>query len=715
MKTPSISVIIAAHREGLIAHKTILSVQRAAKVLSSHGYTYEIIVTVDNGDQETLNYLSRYDSSSDISVHRVNFGDLALSRNYGVQVAKSEYIATVDADDLISENWLLDGLKTIQQSETPAVLHTHYSVNFGTKDIIWEKFDSRSKEEDAVIMTWANRWDSAVIAPRSVFEQFPYETNTDGYGSEDWHFNSQTLAAGIAHQVVPETVLFVRRKDISLMTEQAANRKTVRYTDLLDIDFLKNIDTSKYITIDNQPTPRSSTLLSEVRSVTIKTLRKAHRIAKKSDLYKRSTKSLISQLKTVNKSTQNHFPGWLVTEWRNIHSIEKEIFPDNNLLNSIELYHSEMYELGAIFTEMCKSLKKKPSYLLFVPSLSPGGAELVALRYARKIKNQHPDWNIAVIATERGTNEWINRLPYGIDFIDFGTLTEGLSESLRMHLLARLIVQSEASHIHIAQSPLMFKFTELHKQLLSPLSVYAFAFCEDLDDQGRVAGHIHSGLPGAYSVVDKIFTDNKAVADQLVAEYAFDAKKFKVHYQPVEYSTLEPKKKINKKDVRILWASRIAKQKRPDLLVNIAKKLPENISIDMYGSFHEGYSRLDFESVDNLTYKGTFNGLTSIPISNYDIFLYTSENDGIPNIILEATSLGLPIISSNAGGISEFISESTGYLIKDREDINSYIHAIKELINDDVQRKDIVKNAQEKMITQHSVEKFTQSIKKDVR
>ena len=49
---------------------------------------------------------------------------------------------------------------------------------------------------------------------------------------------------------------------------------------------------------------------------------------------------------------------------------------------------------------------------------------------------------------------------------------------------------------------------------------------------------------------------------------------------------------------------------------------------------------------------GGFKGINSIETSNYDIYLYTSQTDGVPNILLEVASKVIPIVSSNIGGIS---------------------------------------------------------------
>lgn len=714
---PTLSIIVAAHREGLIAHKTMLSLQRAAEMIRAAGVKYEVIITVDNGDQVTHEYFNRYENDKNITVHKVSFGELAASRNYGVSIAKGDYIATLDADDLVSVNWFVDSINLLKTLTTDSVLHTQYSINFGTQDVIWEKFNSKSKEEDAVIMTWANRWDSAVIAPRSVFEKFPYQPNNGGYGSEDWHFNSETLADNIPHIVTPETILFVRRKDVSMMTVQAADRRTVRFTNLLDFDSLRKIDTSHYTDVAHtSKSPTAPLLMEKAKVFTKNSLRYVHRKAKNVPVYRRGTQKLIATVKSAQQPEAMRFPTWLMDEWRAVHQIDKSIFPDEHLVQNIPLYHSEMYELGVTFVNLAKHLTKKPDYIIFIPHLTKAGAELVALHYIRAIKKAHPTWNLAIVATELGDNSWREQLPNDVDFVPYGEMTHHLPEQLRLQLLARFIVQSQATHLHISQSPLMFRFAELYKTLLVPYIVYAFAFCEDTDNQGRIAGHVHSGLPYAYDTIDTIFTDCAAIAQSLQTEYGYDDSKFITHYQPVT-TKIQPARirPEGSRTLRVLWASRIAKQKRPDILVEIAKRLDGSaISIDVYGSFQDGFSQDLFKGLNAIAYKGTFNGIDSIPTHQYDAFVYTSENDGIPNIILETSAKGLPVIAPDVGGISEFITDKTGILIDTPDDVDAYIQALQLLSLDERLRKSLVSAAQKKLATQHALKRFEELVSQDV-
>jgi glycosyltransferase involved in cell wall biosynthesis len=400
-----------------------------------------------------------------------------------------------------------------------------------------------------------------------------------------------------------------------------------------------------------------------------------------------------------------------------MHAIDKGVFPDEQLLPIIPRYISEMYELGVAYQRLSRYVTRLPDYVFVVPHLIAGGADLVILNYVRMLRKLHPDWKILLIATDNTPSPWAERLPKDVDFMPFGEVcaASGIWQDLHLQLFARLIVQLRSKKIHIIQSALGFSFAQKYKSLLSKndFEVYGCAFCEDIDDEGRFIGHIHSGLPYAYPALGRIFTDNQAVIDQLTYEYGFEPGNLTVHYQPAEVDQITPPKQEASSPRRILWASRISKQKRPDIVKRVAEKLdPEKYTIDVYGSLHNDFTPEYFEGVPALRYKGGFNGLSSIRMDAYDLFLYTSANDGVPNILLGVAACGIPIIASNAGGVGEFIeNDRTGKLITPIDDIGAYLDAIEELGNQPDKAAELARNAQALLQERHSEAAFERSIR----
>jgi glycosyltransferase involved in cell wall biosynthesis len=66
----------------------------------------------------------------------------------------------------------------------------------------------------------------------------------------------------------------------------------------------------------------------------------------------------------------------------------------------------------------------------------------------------------------------------------------------------------------------------------------------------------------------------------------------------------------------------------------------------------------------------------------FDLFLLSSRREGICNSLLEAMAMGLPVVTTDAGGTRELVLDGqTGYILS-REDAHGLARAIIKLIND---------------------------------
>ena len=144
------------------------------------------------------------------------------------------------------------------------------------------------------------------------------------------------------------------------------------------------------------------------------------------------------------------------------------------------------------------------------------------------------------------------------------------------------MVQTEPKQIPNAHSTLGFDFVQNYQELLSDVRLDAAIFLEHKLPNGHRTGQVHSHLPSAAEQMTRIAADTKYLIPKLVEEYAYDPARFVTHYQPTREpaSTYQPKETATKK---ILWASRVSQQKRPDLVLAIADQLPDDVTIEMYG------------------------------------------------------------------------------------------------------------------------------------
>ncbi len=125
------------------------------------------------------------------------------------------------------------------------------------------------------------------------------------------------------------------------------------------------------------------------------------------------------------------------------------------------------------------------------------------------------------------------------------------------------------------------------------------------------------------------------------------------------------------KDQDFVWAisGKTSLIKGVDFLVLLLRELPEDIKIIWIGGEENtGIYYYAKKAVENI-YPGRvkFLGAQSTEYYNYlnsaDGFLLLSREDSFPLVMLEAASLGKPIVGFNSGGISEFVKENTGIVV----------------------------------------------------
>ena len=354
-------------------------------------------------------------------------------------------------------------------------------------------------------------------------------------------------------------------------------------------------------------------------------------------------------------SARETLPEWLFNEWNDINVIEPKLFPDSQLLDSIPFYYINNSTLSKNYIDMCYKYGNDVSHVFLAPWIKTGGAELVMFNYINAlIKSKLAD-NIVLILTRDADLEWQDKLPPSVRIIELGKNCSSLSPDKQEKLLATFLTQMSPKIIHNINSDLGYRiFTKFGETLSQVSNLFISVFCEDITIEGKITGYPFMYLPNCIDNLTGIFLDNQNFIDKLCNIYAFDKNKFHVHYQPIKLCKAKDIPVINKDYFNILWAGRLDRQKKPDILLKIAEKckgLP--FKFHVYGSavLDKNKYETKLSTLPNIVYYGKYDRLFSLDTSKYDIFLYTSQWDGLPNVILEAMACGLPVIAPKIGGI----------------------------------------------------------------
>ncbi|NNE32696.1 MAG: glycosyltransferase family 4 protein [Winogradskyella sp.] len=160
------------------------------------------------------------------------------------------------------------------------------------------------------------------------------------------------------------------------------------------------------------------------------------------------------------------------------------------------------------------------------------------------------------------------------------------------------------------------------------------------------------------------------------------------------------------KDIRLLWVRSFSTIYNPELAIKVLEKLKEKrfkasltmVGPEVDGSFSE-VKKLAKKKGLNVEFTGQLSKQEWIALSkNHNIFINTTNIDNTPVSVIEAMALGLPIVSTNVGGLPFLINREEGILIEPNN-VTAMVQAVLKLNNNQKFKDIIVSNARRKAET----------------
>jgi glycosyltransferase involved in cell wall biosynthesis len=253
-----------------------------------------------------------------------------------------------------------------------------------------------------------------------------------------------------------------------------------------------------------------------------------------------------------------------------------------------------------------------------------------------------------------------------------------------MAVLLRLLQAVRPEVLHIINSDLSWRLLDRHGERVRRLTrIFGSIFCVQRDYTTQVPiGYAANYLGVARLYCESLLTDNaffqRDAAQVIPGVGAISAVTI---YNPLAWSsegseTTEHKELDLPSVPTVLWAGRLDKQKRADLLFDIAEQMPD-VRFCVFGSAVTD-GEVPMRPLPNVDFRGEFRAPSELfREGGYHAYVYTSHEDGLPNILLEIGAYGVPIVAPAIGGIPELISDETGILLSAEADANAYATALR--------------------------------------
>ena len=208
----------------------------------------------------------------------------------------------------------------------------------------------------------------------------------------------------------------------------------------------------------------------------------------------------------------------------------------------------------------------------------------------------------------------------------------------------------------------------------------------------------------AFIKVQKVFFENKGNAGEFLKRRIVKKKKIKVlngagvnleHYSYTEY----PETNV----IHFLYLGRIMEEKGVNELFwamkRLKKEFGDKVILDIVGFFEEEYK----ETIEDLVEKSIakFHGFQKETRPWYGMahcVVLPSYHEGMSNVLLEASAMGRPVITSNIPGCKEAVDEGkTGFLCQVKDEESLYEKMKEFLLLPDEEKKQMGINARKYM------------------
>lgn len=299
----------------------------------------------------------------------------------------------------------------------------------------------------------------------------------------------------------------------------------------------------------------------------------------------------------------------------------------------------------------------------------------------------------------------------------------GFIETMTLKLASRYTIKSVSSisskplrFLHMIISVLRYR-NVCEVVLVDVFSTQAFWFAYAI---GRLCSFlkvpyipiIHGGdfvnrLGRSKKFCDHLFFKSYAnIAPSKFLEYHLQKANYQVRYIP-NFIELEnyPFKLREKINPRILWVRAFHKIYNPMLAVEAVSRIKRpNLELCMVGSDTDGTRTIVEEYIKELkleemvTLTGRLLKKDWIKLSSqFDIFINTTTIDNMPVSVIEAMALGLPVVSTNVGGIPYLFEHEKDGILVPSNNAEAMADAILSLLDNPDQSVNISSQARKKV------------------
>ncbi len=642
---------------------------------------FEIIVLLENDEKLIKDIVNNCVIAK--AYQNIQFVHTAQNDNWkeiGLNLAKGKSIAFLNGFDLISKNYF--NLSTVKDTKHTVYL-PEYIIYFDEGAYILELNDYKVDN----LITLGTFLTGSKESLRKIYQGYDLSSNSE-----------------IPFKINKNAIYFARLTENLNTNNNLLLFKAQRPRNINEINQDIEKSSSHNINLDKNKPSRFKNKLKQINAIIFN-----KNLA--------NTQEKLTGFNQIPSQIDQNKENFLINEWKAIHELEPITFPANWIFKQYKKCLIPDSRMQECYSTLLDRYPKHSEYLFIIPSLNIGGADIVAINYINFLNANAK--KVTVLTVDKTESKWQSKLDPKVTFIELGNLFCDLDYISIKMLLLKLIINLRPPKIHNINCLMAYElFNEYGKIIALKSRLFISIFAYGINAQGRKGGYLVYHLRNVFDYVSAVFTDNKTIIDYCVNTLGLDAGKFYTHYQSVKSINNQAKEFNYLKNLKVVWASRLVPEKKIDVLYDVLKQTQDlPLAFFIYGNIdNDNIEFLDkLKELKNVSYMGSYNDFSQISSQNYDLFLYTSNWDGLPNVILEAMATGLIVIAPDVGGIKEVIDNlKNGFIIDNdtsENQVSKYVDIFKRITNKEFDLSALRNSALAKIQNQHSCDTFGKAIK----
>ena len=372
-------------------------------------------------------------------------------------------------------------------------------------------------------------------------------------------------------------------------------------------------------------------------------------------------------------------------------------------------------QMAALRLSQLEAGSRRARVLLVVRSSRWGGGRRMEGHIAHALARAVAPEEIVVIYSDESGASPSSRFPEGVRQVDFAAHTADLVAEWREHTLVMLLRTFQAESIVNINSGMLHRAMRAYGNALAVTErLFPIFFCNEQSQIGNWYGWPSSQFYRVFDRVTNVVTDSEYLARWFDDVYQLDARsreKIRVLNTPVDPTlpVVRPDSSSRLSDrPTVFWAGRWDRQKKIDLVLEIARHMPD-VEFRMWGESVLQRPTLE-RRPDNVKVEGKYEAFTDLNLGEADVWLYTSAWDGVPTLLLEVAMTGVPIVGSLVGGTGEVLSEDDAWPIAEIDDAVAYVKAIREVLANRTAARDRALALRNRLLRERSEDSFAKQV-----